>query len=103
MRPRAQPKPRPSPTKLQIARSEILSQGSNDLPVAEQSRAIAECHLELQRIRAVQRGLFHDVFRAQNMDDLTSPLSAVAQILRYARRAVSRRKTALNKLFAAEE
>jgi hypothetical protein len=44
----------------------ILSKGSGDLLLAEQSSIIAECHLELQRIRAVQRGLFQDIFEAKN-------------------------------------
>jgi len=81
----------------------ILSEGRNDLLVPEEARIIAECHLELQRIRAVQRGLFHDILRVKTMGDLGSRVSALAQIGRYARRAVSKRKTALNRLVPEQD
>ena len=77
----------------------ILGEGSADFLVTQQARIIAECHLELLRIRTVQRGLFHEIFRAETVDDLGSKVSEIAKTGRYARRSASRRKTALNKLF----
>ena len=77
----------------------ILGEGSTDFLVTQQAWIIAECHLELRRIRAVQRGLFHEIFTAKTVDDLGSKVSEIAKIGRYARRSASRRKTALNKLF----
>jgi hypothetical protein len=75
----------------------ILGEGSTDFLITQQVRIIAEGHLELRRIRAVQRGLFHEIFSA--VDDPGSKVSEIAKIGRYARRSASRRKTALNKLF----
>jgi hypothetical protein len=81
----------------------ILAEGSNHLVVAEEARVIAECYLDLQRIRAVRHGAFHEIIRAQTIDDLKSPVSDIAKINRYARRAISRRKTALNRLSQNQE
>lgn len=81
----------------------ILNEGRSDLVAAEEARIVAECHLELRRIRAVQRGFFHDVLTAKTTGDLTSRVSAIARIDRYARRALSKRKTALNRLLPKQD
>ena len=73
----------------------ILVEGTNDFLVAKEARVIAESHLEMQRIRVVQHGAFHEIIGAQPINDLKSQVSDIAKIDRYARRAVSRRKTAL--------
>jgi hypothetical protein len=81
----------------------ILSEGSDDLRVAQEARVIAECHLDLQRIRVVQRGAFLEISKAQTIEDLKSPIAEITKIGRYSRRAVSRRKTALNSLTPKQE
>jgi hypothetical protein len=58
----------------------ILGEGSADFLVTQEACIIAECHLGLRRIRAVQRGLFHEIFKAITVDDLGSKVSAIAQI-----------------------
>jgi len=81
----------------------ILAEGSNHLLAAEEARVIAEYHLDLQRIRAARLGVFHEIIKAQTMDDLKSSESGIAKVDRYARRAVSRRKTALKGLFSNQD
>ena len=83
--------------------SAILAAGSNDLLTAEEARVIAEYHLDLQRIRAVRLGVFHQIIKAQTVDDLKSSESEIAKVNRYARRAVSRRKSALKGLFPNQD
>jgi hypothetical protein len=76
----------------------ILADG-NHLLVADESRVIAECHLDMQRIRATLHGMLREIIKAQTMEDLKAPLSEIEKIDRYRRRAASKRKTALKGLF----
>jgi hypothetical protein len=76
----------------------ILAQGCSNWSVVEEARVVAECHLDLQRIRTVRYGSFQDVMEAETVDELKSALSKIAKVDRYACRSVSKRKTALKKL-----
>jgi hypothetical protein len=76
----------------------ILAQGSSNWSVFEEARVVAECHLDLQRIRTVRYGFFQDVMEAETVDEQKSALSKIAKVDRYACRSVSKRKTALKKL-----
>lgn len=77
----------------------ILAEGKNNLLATEELQLIAECHIDMQRIRAAQHGLLHQIITAESEEDLKSSLSAVEKIDRYRRRAVSKRKKSLKILF----
>lgn len=74
----------------------ILADGIHLL--VEESRLIAECHLDMQRIRATQHGMLREIIKAQTMEELKASLTEIEKIDRYRRRAASRRKTALKGL-----
>jgi len=78
----------------------LLAEDSNRLLVAEEPRLIAECHLDMQRIRAIQHEMLREMIEADTIEGQKSSVSEIEKIDRYRRRAASRRKTAFRTLFS---
>jgi hypothetical protein len=76
----------------------VLSNRSNDPSFVAQARSIAECHLDLHRIRTAQQDALHQAARAETIGELESALFAIEKFHRYFRRALSKRKTTLKSI-----
>jgi len=81
----------------------LLAEDNNHLLVAEEPRLIAECHLDMQRIRAIQHEMLREMIEADTIEGQKSSVSEIEKIDRYRRRAVSRRKAAFRRLFLSVE
>jgi hypothetical protein len=79
--------------------TEILAEGSIEFEHVQQSRALAECHFDLRRIRAARYEVFLTIDDLENsgVDDFERVLHAIDKISRYEMRALSKRKQALRK------
>ena len=77
----------------------ILAEGSNELERVEPSRVLAECHFDLQRIRAARYEVFLTIADLENAsgNDFENALRAMDKINRYERRALSKRRRAMSK------
>jgi hypothetical protein len=77
----------------------ILAEGSNEFERVEQSRVLAECHFDLQRIRAARYEGFLAIANLENAsgNDFENALRAMDKINRYQRRALSKRRRAMSK------
>jgi hypothetical protein len=77
----------------------ILAEGTTDFQRIEQSRMIAGCHFDLQRIRAARHDVFLTMVDFENLsgNELEVALYMIEKISRYEKRAVSKRKSALRK------
>jgi hypothetical protein len=82
----------------------ILAEGRDDFGRSDQSRILAECHFDLQRIRAARHDAFLTVGDLENVSlrDFEVALRAIDLIGRYERRAFSKRKRASRKSVSDE-
>jgi hypothetical protein len=73
--------------------------GDNTSRQIEQSRVIAECYFDLRRIRAARHDVFATIHDLENATgrDFEIALRAMESIGRYERRALSKRRRALQK------
>jgi hypothetical protein len=78
----------------------VLATDSSDPLPKSQARIIAECHVDLQRIRAARQEVFQKIIGNESEVDLEIAASAIKKINRYERRALSRRKLGLKKLLS---
>ena len=67
---------------------EILAEGKNSPLGAEELKLIAECHIDMQRIRTTQHGMLNQIINAET-EDLKSSVAQIEKIDRYRRRAAS--------------
>ena len=77
----------------------ILAEGRDEFERVEQSRALAESHFDLRRIRAARYDVFLRMgdLEKGSASDLETALHAIDKINRYETRALSRSKRALLK------
>jgi hypothetical protein len=77
----------------------ILAEGSDDFGRIEQSRVVAECYFDLNRIRAARHDAFLTTADLENasVSAFDDALRAIASISRYETRALSKRRQALRK------
>jgi hypothetical protein len=75
----------------------ILVEGSKDFERVEQSRALAECYFDLERVRAARFDVLSRVVDLENasVNDFEGALRAMNNISRYEGRALSKRRQAL--------
>lgn len=78
----------------------VLATDSSDPLPKSQARIFAECHVDLQRIRAAREEVFQKITGNESEIDLEIAASAIKRINRYERRALSRRKLGLKKILS---
>jgi len=75
----------------------LLVNTSDDRSLVVQAHIVAECHLELRRIRAARHRALREIAKAE-IEQLEPALVETARFHRYMRRALSRRRTKLRNL-----
>lgn len=72
-----------------------LTAGSNDAWMIDKAQHVAECHLQLEKVKALVNQLIHQLLQTKDLDQVQAFSRRLIKLERYETRARSRRKRAL--------
>lgn len=72
-----------------------LTAGSNDAWMIDRAQRVADCHLQLERVKVLVRQLIHELGQAQDPSQIEALSKRLVRLGNYERRARSRRKAAV--------